>query len=372
MQKIREINGKYASAVVFADNIEDYAKAQIKMICDNEAAGGSKICVMPDAHPGKVGPIGLTMTIRDRIIPNLVGTDIGCGISCALTGKKNVEFQKLDKVIRECIPAGGNIRKEPHRYSSDFDFEDLICKDAVNRKRGACSLGTLGSGNHFIELDRDDEGNLYLTVHSGSRHLGKEVTEYYLREGQKQLKRKGLNVPYEMTWLEEDLMKNYLHDVSVVQGFAMLNREIIIREICKKMKWKPDYSGECIHNYVDENMILRKGACSAYKGDAVIIPVNMRDGIILGIGKGNEDWNFSAPHGAGRVMNRKAVQNQFTVSEYKKSIKGVHSSTVCKETLDEAPFAYRGIEEIMERIKDTVEVKKILMPVYNYKAIERR
>ena len=372
MQKIGELNGKYASAVVFTDNIEDYAKAQIKMICDNEAAEGSRICIMPDVHPGKVGPIGLTMTIKERIIPNLVGTDIGCGISCTFIGKKNVEFQKLDKVIRECIPAGGNIRKEPHRYSNDFDFADLLCGKYVNRSRGLHSLGTLGSGNHFIELDRDDEGNLYLTVHSGSRHLGKEVTEYYLREGQKQLKQRGFHVPYEMTWLEGELMQNYLHDATVVQGYAMLNREIIIREICKKMKWKPDYSGECIHNYVDENMVLRKGTCSAYKGDAVIIPVNMRDGVILGIGKGNEEWNFSAPHGAGRIMNRKDVLDQFTVSEYKKSTGGIYSSTVCRETLDEAPFAYRTLDEILEIIGDTVEVKKIIKPVFNYKAVERR
>lgn len=369
---MQKINGMYASAVIFTENIEDYAKAQIKMICDSETAEGSKIRIMPDVHPGKVGPIGLTMTITDKVIPTLVGTDIGCGISYVRIDKKNVEFQKLDRVIRECIPAGGRIRKEPHRYSDDFCFDDLICRGSLNREKGRLSLGTLGSGNHFIELDKDDEGNLYLVVHSGSRHVGVEVTEHYLREGQKSLKQSGIAVPYEMTWLDGELMQNYLHDVKSVQGYAMLNREIILREICKKMKWKTDCFGESIHNYVDENNILRKGACSAYKDDDVIIPINMRDGIILGTGKGNDDWNCSAPHGAGRVMNRKAILEKFTVSEYRKSTEGVFSSTVCRETLDEAPFAYRGIEEIREKVKDTIEVKKILKPVYNYKATESK
>lgn len=369
---MQKINGKYASAVIFTDDIEDYAKAQIKLICDHAAAEGSKICLMPDVHPGKIGPIGLTMTIKDKVIPNLVGTDIGCGISYARIGKKSVEFQKLDKVIRECIPSGGRIRKEPHRYSDDFCFDDLLCSFSVNHEKGCLSLGTLGSGNHFIELDKDDEGNLYLVVHSGSRHLGKEVTEYYLREGQRLLKNKGESAPFEITWLEGALMEAYLHDVNITQGYAMLNREIILREICKRMKWKPDYFGESIHNYVDENKVLRKGACSAYKDDNVIIPVNMRDGIILGRGKGNADWNCSAPHGAGRVMNRKAVLDQFTVSEHRKSIAGVYSSTVCRETLDEAPFAYRSLEQILEGIEDTVEIKTILNPVFNYRPVERR
>ena len=369
---MQKINGKYASAVIFAKDIEDYAKAQVKMICDHEAAAGSKICLMPDVHPGKVGPIGLTMTIKDKVILNLVGTDIGCGISYARIGKKNVEFQKLDKVIRECIPSGGKVRKEPHRYSDDFCFDDLLCGNSVNREKGYLSLGTLGSGNHFIELDKDEEGNLYLVVHSGSRHLGKEVTEYYLREGQRLLKNKGESVPFEVTWLEGALMESYLHDVSITQGYAMLNREIILREICKRMKWKPDYFGESIHNYVDENQVLRKGACSAYKGDNVIIPVNMRDGIILGTGKGNADWNCSAPHGAGRILRRDEARKQHTVSEFKRMMDGIYCSIICKETLDEAPFAYRSLEQILESIKDTVEVNKILKPIYNYKATEVR
>lgn len=369
---MQKISGKYANAAVYANNIETYALAQIQMICDFEAAEGSRICVMPDVHPGKVGPVGFTMTLMDKVMPNLVGTDIGCGISYARIGKRNVEFQKLDKVIRECIPAGGKVRNEAHRNSFDFDFDDLICKTAVNEARGRLSLGSLGSGNHFIELDMDEGGNLYLVVHSGSRHLGKEVTEHYLQQGKQVLKKNGLSVPYEMTWLEGKLMDSYIHDVNVVTGYAMLNREIILSEICKKMKWKLDYFGECIHNYVDSNLILRKGACAAYEGDDVIIPINSRDGIILGTGKGNVKWNYSAPHGSGRVFNRKTVSEQFTMSEYKKSLEGIYSSTVCRETLDEAPFAYRAIEEILGLIEETVDVKTILKPVYSYKAVERR
>lgn len=369
---MQKIIGKYAEAVVYTDDIEQYALAQIQMICDFEASEGSRIRIMPDVHPGKVGPVGLTMTLKDKVMPNLVGTDIGCGISYARIGKKNVEFQKLDRVIRECIPAGGKVRSEAQRNSYDFDFDDLICRNSVNEDRGRLSLGTLGSGNHFIELDRDEDGNLYLVVHSGSRHLGKEVTENYLQEGKRVLKKKGYSVPYEMTWLEGKLMESYIHDVNVVTGYAMLNREIIINEICKKMKWKPDYFGECIHNYVDDNLILRKGACAAYMGDDVIIPINSRDGIIIGTGNGNAEWNSSAPHGSGRVLNRKAVSEKFTLSEYKKSLEDVYSSTVCRETLDEAPFAYRNIESILGVIEETVDVKKILKPVYSYKAVERR
>lgn len=366
---MQKINGNYASAVVFTENIEDYAKAQIKMICDSETAKGSKIRIMPDVHPGKVGPIGLTMTITDKVIPNLVGTDIGCGISFVRIGKKAVEFQKLDKVIRECVPTGSEVRKEPHINSDNFSFDDLICGRSVNSEKGKLSLGTLGSGNHFIELDKDEEGNLYLVVHSGSRHVGVEVTEHYLRKGQKALKKSGIAVPYEMTWLDGELMQDYLQDVRTVQRYAMLNSEIILKEICKKMKWKVDYFGESIHNYVDENKVLRKGACSAHKDEDVIIPINMRDGIILGTGKGNVEWNCSAPHGAGRIMRRDEVRKTHTVSEFKGLMDGIYCSIICKETLDEAPFAYRGIEEICENIKSTVDVKKILKPVYNYKAV---
>ena len=365
MQKIK---GTYASAVIYSDTAEDYALAQVKMICDNEAAAGSKICLMPDVHPGKVGPIGLTMMIGRRILPSLLGADIGCGVSYFKTKPAKIEFQKLDKIIRENIPSGRHNRKEPHRYSSDFDFSDLSCGTHIDQKRAALSLGTLGGGNHFLEVDRDEKENLYFVVHSGSRYLGSAVTEYYLKAGQKEFKAKGISLPYELTYLTDSLMEDYLHDVQAVQGFAMLNREIMLSELQKKLKLKPTYFGESVHNYADENRILRKGAIAAYAGDEVIIPLNMRDGILLGYGKGNADWNFSAPHGAGRVLSREAARNSHTLSEFRESMQGIYSPSISGATLDEAPFAYRDMDEILANIKETVTITKRLKPVYNYKA----
>lgn len=369
MQKIK---GRFASANVFSDTAENYAIAQIQQICDNEAAAGSKICIMPDVHPGRIGPIGLTMTVGSKVMPNLVGSDIGCGITYIKLRNKQIEYQRLDKVIREYIPSGAGVRREPHLYSRDFDFSNLLCKKHVNEKRVELSLGTLGGGNHFIELCKDFDENIYATVHAGSRYLGKEVTDFYVKKGHELLKKKSIDVPFELTYLEGELIEEYLHDVFEVQGYAMLNREIILRELAKHMKWKVEKYGESIHNYVDENRILRKGAVSAYKEDEVIIPVNMKDGIIIAEGKGNPLWNYSAPHGGGRIMSREEVRKTHTVSEFKRQVKGIYSTTVSAETLDEAPFAYRAIDEIKDAIKDTVKVKKILKPIYNYKAGERR
>ena len=376
------INGIYSSAKIFTTNnqeyaIEDYAIAQLQMLCDHEVAKGSKIRVMPDVHPGKVGTIGLTMTVGEKIMPNLIGIDIGCGMSLAKIKCKKVEFQKLDTVIRDSVPSGSAIRKKEHRFANDFDFERLYCYRHIQLSKAKRSLGSLGAGNHFIELDKDEEGNLYLVIHSGSRHLGKEVTEYYLSEGQKALKNQGLKVPYELTTLEGNLKDQYLHDLLIVQESASLSREIMIDELVKGMKWKVLDQYDCIHNYVDastETMetfgtpILRKGAISAKEGEDVIIPINMRDGIILGTGLGNKDWNCSAPHGSGRIMKREDIKSHFTVSTFKSEMKGIYSSCIGSDTLDEAPFAYRPIDDIKEAILDTVKIKKIIKPVYNFKA----
>lgn len=213
---------------------------------------------------------------------------------------------------------------------------------------------------------------MYIFVHTGSRRLGREITEFYLKEGQRRLKEKGIDVPYELTWLEGTLLEDYLHDVYQVQAFATRNRKCILSELANHMKWKVTYFGESIHNYVDERRILRKGAAAAYAGDEIIIPVNMKDGVILGTGKGNPDWNFSVPHGAGRIANREMIREQHTVREFKNTMEGIYSSTIGAFTLDEAPFAYRGINEILEAIKDTAEVKKVLKPLYNYRAMEKR
>lgn len=376
------IKGAYTSAQIFTTNnketaIDQYAISQIQMICDQESSKGCRIRVMPDVHPGKVGTIGLTMTIGEKIIPNLIGIDIGCGITLAQIKGKKIEYQKLDTVIRDCIPSGFHVRTQVHRFAKEFDFDALRCAKHIRTDKAILSLGSLGGGNHFIEADKDDDGNLYIVIHSGSRHLGKEVTEYYLNEGQKILKDKGLNVPYEITWLEYDLMKDYLHDLQIIQRFASLNREIILDELIKGMKWKVLDSYECIHNYVDASQetldtfaspMLRKGAISAKAEERVIIPINMRDGILLGTGLGNIDWNCSAPHGSGRIMKREDVKQNFTVSTFKSEMKGIYSSCISKDTLDEAPFAYRGLEDIADVIRKTVTIDRILRPVYNFKA----
>lgn len=376
------IEGAYTSARIFTTNnketaIDQYAISQLQMICDQESSKGCRIRVMPDVHPGKVGTIGLTMTIGKKIIPNLIGIDIGCGMTLAQIKKKKIEYQKFDTVIRDCIPSGFNIRTKAHRFAEEFDFDTLKCAKHIRTDKAILSLGSLGSGNHFIEAAKDNDGNIYIVIHSGSRHLGKEVTEYYLNEGQKHLKDKALTVPYEITWLEGKLMENYLHDLQIVQQFASLNRQIILDELVKRMKWKVLDSYECIHNYVDSSpetlstfgsSILRKGAISARKNEKVIIPINMRDGIILGTGQGNADWNCSAPHGSGRIMKREEVKNSFTVSSFKSEMKGIYSSCISKETLDEAPFAYRSIGDITDVIGETVSIDRVIHPVYNFKA----
>ena len=371
------VKGKYSDALIMCrggiaeGNVDDYAIAQVQMICDTEAAKGSNIRVMPDVHPGKVGPIGLTMTVQDAVMPALIGIDIGCGMSMVRLGKVRKDFQKLDSVIRERVPAGFGIRSTVNAKAAEFDLARLICAEHIRYDKAMLSLGTLGGGNHFIEIDADDEGDSYLIVHSGSRHLGKEVAEYYMSEGHKLLKKQGKeNVPYELTYLTGGLMADYLKDVGVVQEYAALNRQVIIAEICKGMKWKYKEISSCIHNYVDfegDTPMLRKGAISAKKGESVIIPINMRDGVLLGLGLGNAEWNCSAPHGAGRIASREKVMTSHTVSEFKASMKGIYSSCIGKDTLDEAPFAYRDMDYITEAVKETVEVTKILKPVYNYK-----
>ena len=376
------IKGAYTSAQIFTTNnketaVDQYAISQLQMICDQESSKGCRIRVMPDVHPGKVGTIGLTMTIGEKIIPNLIGIDIGCGMTLAQIKGKKIEYQKLDTVIRDSVPSGFSIRANAHRFAGEFDFDALRCVKHIRTDNALLSLGSLGGGNHFIEADKDDDGNLYIVIHTGSRHLGKEVTEYYLNEGQKYLKANGIEVPYEITWLEGVLMEDYLHDLQVVQQFASLNREIILDELLKGMKWKILDTYECIHNYVDASpetldtfgtSMLRKGAISANAGEKVIIPINMRDGILLGTGLGNAEWNCSAPHGSGRIMKREEVKNHFTVSSFKSEMKGIYSSCIGKDTLDEAPFAYRSLKDITDVIGETVTIDRVIRPVYNFKA----
>lgn len=375
---VTTIYGKYTNAIVYTvENeqfaLDEYARKQLQMICNHPSAEGSVIRVMPDVHPGKVGTIGLTMTVGDSILPSLVGVDIGCGMTMARVKTKGLQFQQLDSVIRDEVPVGPRIRNKEHKYAEKIDLSELRCAKAINARKAELSIGTLGGGNHFIEVDKDEDGDIYLVVHSGSRHLGMEVAEYYLRTGQKeiQMKKQGF-ASYEMTCLSGELMEDYLHDIKIMQEFARINREAIIESIVKGMKWKLEDSFTCIHNYVDfttgDKPILRKGAISAKEDEKVIIPINMRDGIIIGTGLGNTDWNCSAPHGAGRIYKRSEVAEHHTVSDFKKAMDGIYSICINKDTLDESPFAYRRIEEIAGVIGETVRIDKIIKPIYNYKA----
>ena len=375
------ITGKYTEAKVYTSGeLESYARAQLQMLCDNECLAGSRIRVMPDVHPGKVGTIGLTMTVGERLMPFLTGIDIGCGVTMACICKGKREWDRLDSVIKSSVPAGFASRQKPHAKATDFDFSRLYCAKHIRSQRAALALDTLGSGNHFIEVGTDGD-SLYLFIHSGSRILGKEVTEHYVAKGQIELKARGINIPYELTWLDGALLQAYLHDAAILQEYAELNRQIMIAEILKGMKWKADEMCSCPHNYIaaDEQTmeifgapILRKGAISAMQSEQVIIPINMRDGVILGTGLGNTEWNCSAPHGAGRILKREDVRQKHTMSEYKIAMKGVHSMSISADTLDEAPFAYRSLEEIASAVSETIRIDKIVKPAYNFKAGDRR
>ncbi len=370
MNKIN-IDGKYTNAVIYTtDNpetaVDQYAVAQVQQLCDFPASEGSSIHVMPDFHPGKGCVIGLTMTVNDKVMPNLVGVDIGCGVSAHRIEKYRADFKKLDKVIRENVPSGFNIHKKAVGNIDALDLNGLRCAKHVNLGRAACSLGTLGGGNHFIEVDTAEDGSAWLVIHSGSRHLGVEICNWYLKLGNDTLKERGLDVPYELTWLEGDLAQDYLHDMQLASAFAAANRDAMCRAIFSGMGWKLGDELHSIHNYISRDNILRKGAIAAV--ERCIIPINMRDGIIIGKGKANPDWNHSAPHGAGRICSRSKAKEMFTLTDFKKSMDGIYSSSVRKDTLDEAPFAYRALTDIREAISETVDVEQVLKPVYCFKA----
>ncbi|MCL2126490.1 MAG: RtcB family protein [Oscillospiraceae bacterium] len=366
-----ELKGEYNTAKVFTETAEPSAITQIEHLLDQEFMAGSKIRVMPDAHAGTGCTIGTTMTITDKIVPNLVGVDIGCGMETVLLKDKHIELSQLDKAIHQHIPAGFSVRSTPHYYNDEIDLTSLRCAKHVNLDRAELSIGTLGGGNHFIELDKDDEGQLYLVVHSGSRNLGKQVCDYYQNVAADNLGRTGKGADRVLAYLEGTLFDDYLRDMAIMQRYADLNRKAIVRELEKRVKFKIAEQFMTIHNYIDlDSMILRKGAISARKGERMLIPMNMRDGSLLCSGKGNEDWNCSAPHGAGRIMSRSAAKKSITLTQYEKSMNGIFSSTVNKSTIDEAPQAYKPMDEIIANIGDTVEIIKTIKPLYNFKAPE--
>lgn len=395
-----EIKGKFNTAKVFTDIVDQASISQIIELCSQEFTSGEKIRMMPDIHAGMGCVIGTTMTVTDKIVPNLVGVDIGCGMETVRLKDKYIEPMQLDKLIYSKIPSGFSIRTNPHRYIKCAELDDLRCKDKIDMRRAENSLGTLGGGNHFIEADKGEDG-IYIVIHSGSRHLGVEVAKYYQNQAFKSLgsvpkdelnaligdlKKQGREneiqeemrkfqkahqtfVPKHLAYAEGQLFDDYIHDMKIVQHYARLNRKAMMDEIVKGLKVTVVEQFTTIHNYIDtENMILRKGAVSAQEGEKLIIPINMRDGSLICRGKGNPDWNFSAPHGAGRLMSRSEAKQSFTVSEFKKQMKGIYSTSVSSGTLDECPMAYKSIDDIIGNIGDTAEVLEVIKPIYNFKA----
>lgn len=362
-----KIEGKYSSALVYANSLEKGAIGQLTALCNQEFMEGANLRIMPDAHAGAGCVIGTTMTISGKIVPNLVGVDIGCGMEVVKLGKCRMDFKKLDGVIRESVPSGFAMRPDPHRFLEKANITDLTCARAVNKEKVAKSLGTLGGGNHFIEVARDEADNeYYLIIHSGSRNPGLQVATFHQTIAAED---RPENVPYELAWLEGQKFADYVHDMEIMQEYAALNRKAIADEILKGMKWKAQFSFATIHNYLDtENMILRKGAVSAQKGEKLLIPMNMRDGSLLCEGLGNPDWNFSAPHGAGRIFSRKDAKEKITLTQFKEAMQGIYSTSVSRNTIDESPQAYKPMRDIVEQIGDTVKVCSILKPVYNFKA----
>lgn len=362
------VTNHYNSAIVYSERLDPGAEGLLHALCGSPVSEGSKIRIMPDVHPGKGCAVGTTMTVTDKVAPGLVGVDIGCGMEVFRVSGKRLELQKLDKLVRKKIPSGRRIRSTPHRFADQVDLKDLRCVRHVQQEKARCSIGTLGGGNHFIEVDQGVDGSYWLVIHSGSRHLGLEVASWYQDEAFRQCPE---GTPYELAWASGELLEDCLHDMAIVQKFAALNRQAIAGEIVRGMKLDAAEAFSTVHNYIDlERMILRKGAVSAQAGEKLIIPMNMRDGCLLCAGKGNADWNFSAPHGAGRLMSRAEVKQSFTLSQYKKAMQGIYTTSVNRETLDECPMAYKPMEAILSQIGPAVDVLERLTPIYNFKAGE--
>jgi len=401
------IEGRFNTAKVFTDVIDDESIRQIKELLNQEFFSDSKIRLMPDVHAGAGCTIGTTMTIKDKIVANLVGVDISCGMRVAKLKETHLELQQLDKVIHENVPSGFCKRGSVHRFADMVDLSKLRCADKVNIDNARVSLGTLGGGNHFIEANRADDGSLYIVIHSGSRHLGLEVANWYQEEAFRQLsggEKRNLkemrdeviaklraegrekeigaalkalpasgksDIPKDLAYCSGNLFDDYIHDMIIIQQFADLNRRAMMDEIVRGMHLHVEDEFTTVHNYIDTDaMILRKGAVSAKDGEVLIIPINMRDGSLICCGKGNPDWNYSAPHGAGRLMSRKKAKESLTVSQFKKEMEGIYSTSINHSTLDEAPMAYKSIDDIVSNIGDTVDVLGVIKPIYNFKAGE--
>ena len=397
------VTGEYNTAICYTGELESAAEAQIKAVCNQRAFADCKIRIMPDVHAGMGCTIGTTMTITDKIVPGMVGVDIGCGMETVRIAEKEIDLARLDDIIHKYIPCGREVRKEPHKLNNQIDLTQLRCSPYVDLERARKSIGTLGGGNHFIEVDRGENGELYIVVHSGSRHIGNEVAKYYQDEGRKafwggaryqvdetiaRLRAEGrfqeiqstinrlrkeheIAMPKDLAYVGGRLFDDYIHDMKIIQYFAELNRKAMMDVILQGMGLTPVEQFTTIHNYIDtDNMILRKGAVAAYKGQKLLIPINMRDGSLICIGKGNPDWNCSAPHGAGRLMSRKETLKRLSLDEYRKEMEGIYTTCVDRTTLDEAPMAYKGMDEIISHIGPTVDIVERISPIYNFKASE--
>ena len=403
--KAIEIKGKVNTALCYAKVVEEEAIGQIRRMCDYAVTENSQICIMPDVHAGKGCTIGTTMTIADKVVPNVVGVDIGCGMYTVNLGKDEVDFEKVDEAAH-FIPSG---REVWEGRQEKFDLTDLHCyRELKDAKRLARSLGTLGGGNHFIEIDEAADGTKYLIIHSGSRNLGKQVAELYQKlainlncgygeylekrdeiirtykeQGRKseiqsalkqirwQVHESTASIPEDLCYLEGKYLEDYLHDVKICQVFARRSREKIAEIILKRTGMNGCDAFHTIHNYIEtDEMILRKRAIAAHKGERVLIPINMKDGSILAIGKGNPEWNYSAPHGAGRIMSRTKAKNEINLDEYKQAMKGIYTTSVNENTLDEAPMAYKSLESTIDVIRESVDIIDVMKPIYNFKASE--
>lgn len=398
---IMEIKGQFNTAICYARIIGDNAVEQILKLCNCEFTVGSRIRIMPDVHAGKGCTIGTTMTILDKAVPNLVGVDIGCGMYTVNLGKSELDLPKLDE-IAHFIPSGMRVWEGRQEH---FDLTALRCyRSLKDSKRLERSLGTLGGGNHFIEVDRSADGINYLVIHSGSRNLGKQVAEYYqqlaieLNHGKEEYfqKRDALiaeykaagrrteiqaalkalrwtekkaDVPDELSFLYGTYLEDYLHDVEICQKFATRNRELMAEIILSRLGLTKEDAFHTVHNYIDtEEMILRKGAVAAHDGERLLIPINMRDGSVLAVGKGNPEWNFSAPHGAGRILSRADAREKLDLAAYEKAMEGIYTTSVSLSTIDEAPMAYKSLDDILDVIQESVDVIDIIKPIYNFKA----
>lgn len=398
-----EIKGTHNTAKCFCETLEDTAARQIQTVCNQAVFADCKIRIMPDVHAGMGCTIGTTMTIHDKIVPGMVGVDIGCGMETVELTDREIDFNRLDALIRREIPFGREVRETPHALNAEIDLTELRCAGQVQLERAMCSIGSLGGGNHFIEVDRAGDGRLFLVVHSGSRHLGVEVAGFYQDEGRRalwggaryqiqqviarlkeegrfqeiqrtiqQLKREhALDIPKELAYVEGKLFADYIHDMKLVQRFAALNRRAMVDVILRGMGLTARESFTTIHNYIDtESMILRKGSVSAKAGEKLLIPINMRDGSLLCVGKGNEDWNCSAPHGAGRLMSRTAALHTLSMEVFQQQMAGIFTTCVSPATLDESPMAYKSMDELIAQIGPTAQIVERIRPVYNFKAAD--